>query len=116
MHEGVNQCKLYHVPVKYEKRQQLRRHYYFFHRGDDSGLLIKNYINPKKIEELCRDCKGTSYEYGQTRNDYWSFCSKFERDDDAFDKFLQLNQHYEKTYIEDEFIKGMDLMAEYKKL
>lgn len=32
-----------------------------------------------------------------------------------FDEFLKLNSYYEETFIKDQFILGLNLMAEYQK-
>ena len=115
MTDGVYQCLLHDVPIKYEHRYQLRRHYYFVHRADDSDLLTMKGIDPQKIEELCRDCKGTSYEYSLTREDYHKYCTRHEGDGDEFERFLTLNRYYEEKFIEEQFIIGNDLFEEYKK-
>ena len=65
---------------------------------------------------LCRDCKGSSYEYGLTRDDFYKYCQKNDEDGEMWEAFLGLNKFYEDTYIQDQFIIGQDLMAEYKKL
>ena len=74
MKDGTYSCRLHKVPLKYVKRQHLRRHLYFCHRGDDLEFLIQNGLDPQKVEMLCHDCKGTSYEYGATREDFYQFC------------------------------------------
>ena len=78
-------------------------------------FLIQNGIDPQKCEELCRECKGTSYEYGGIREDYHSFCMNHDHEQTAFDKFLTLNNYYEETYIREQFIEGQNLFAEYQK-
>jgi hypothetical protein len=115
MHNGVFSCRLHKVTLKYSTHRELRRHLYFCHRGDDCDFLIHNGLDPQKVEILCRDCKGSSYEYGLTRDDFWSYCQKNDQDGQMWEGFLKLNKYYEDTYIEEQFIIGQNLMAEYKK-
>ena len=115
MNDGKYSCPLHDVPIKYMHRYQLRRNYFFVNRADDSDKLLRHCIDPQRIKELCRDCRGTSYEYGVTREDYHLYCTKHETDYRAFDSFLNLNDEYEKKYVEEQFIIGFDLAAEYKK-
>ena len=83
--DGVYSCTLHDIPIKYLYRRELRRHFYFVHRADDSDRLIEHGIDPQRIEELCKDCKGTTYEYGITREDYWSFYVKNDKTEDDFE-------------------------------
>lgn len=115
MKDGVYKCTLHKVPCLYQRRCDLRRHLYFCHRGDDIDFLCQNGIDPQRIEMLCKECKGTSWEYSVTREDYWQFCLKHDKEETEFAKFLTLNAFYEARYIEEQFILGADLAAEYKK-
>jgi hypothetical protein len=76
MHKGVYSCRLHKVHLIYDTRRMLRRHLYFCHRGDDLDFLIANGLDPQKVEMLCRNYKGTRFEYGLIREDFWSYCTK----------------------------------------
>jgi hypothetical protein len=114
MADGTFKCKLCVVDCKYSKRKHLRRHLYFVHRADDSDLLTEKGYDPQKVESLCRDCKGTLYEYGETREDYFQYCLKHDASGDQFNEFLRLNDYYEKSYVEEQFIKGERLWDKFK--
>jgi hypothetical protein len=92
MHKGVFSCRFHKVPLKHATRKQLRRNLYFCHRGDDCDFLIQNGLDPQKVEMLCRDCKGSSYEYGLTRDDFWNYCQKNDEDGQMWEGFLKLNK------------------------
>jgi hypothetical protein len=113
MRDGTYTCKLHKVPIIYDSRKNLRRHLYFCHRGDDLDYLIQNGLDPQRVEALCRDCKGTGYEYSLTRDHYWKYCEKYDHDQTAWNKFLELNTYYETTYKQEQLIEGMNLLAEY---
>lgn len=50
---------------------------------------------------LCRDCKGSSYEYSLTRDDFHKYWLKNDADGEMWDAFIKLNKFYEDTFIED---------------
>jgi hypothetical protein len=51
------------------------------------------------VEIICKDCKGTSYEYGETREDYFAFCQKQKDSEQLFEASLKLNKHYEADWM-----------------
>lgn len=58
--------------------------------------MIQNGLHPQKLESLCKDCKGSLFEYGQVIEVYHSYCLKHDSEGDTFEKFLKLNDWYEK--------------------
>lgn len=63
---------------------------------------------------LSHDCKGTSYEYGATREDFYQFCQKHDESGECFENLLNLNDLYEKRYIQERFIEGQNLWDKFK--
>ena len=93
MKDGVYKYTLHNTPILYMHRYQLRQHLFFVHRADDDEMLITHNLDPQGVEMLCKDCKGKSYEYGLTRDDYYSFCSKHDKTEELFNKFLEFNRY-----------------------
>jgi hypothetical protein len=98
------------------RRYQLRRHLYFVHRSDDDTKLAIHGIKGHLIEELCSECKGTAYEYKQTRKHFEDYCTRYETDSNIFHSFLELNSYYERQMQEKESILGLNLFEEHLKL
>ena len=69
----------------------------------------------QRIEELSYDCQGTSFEYHRTLEDYERFCQVHDQDQTFFNQFLALNDFYEQRWVQEEFIKALDLMRQYQK-
>jgi hypothetical protein len=90
---------MHEVPVIYLKRSQLKRHLYFVHRDDDEDVLNLHGFQGQLIEQLCCECRGTSFEYDWARSDYDRYILQHEADSDKFKQFLNLNSFYEGKWI-----------------
>ena len=113
--DGSYKCQMHPVPLLYQNRRQIKRHLYFVHRADPDEELALHGFDSQIIEELSYECQGTSFEYEWSRSDFQRYCAAHENDETRFDRFLQLNDHYEKRWVHEQFILGLDLMRQYQR-